>query len=320
MALILHEEDVIALLKMPDTIEVLEKAFAALGEGKATNHPRIRFKEASGVMHLLAASLPTMGIMGHKTYTVFRSGVRYVVMLYNAYEGELLAMIEADWLGSVRTGATSALATAYLARRSASTVGLIGAGQQAKTQLVGVCQVRPMIRQVAVYSRRLYECEQFCGQMSQRLNIDVHPAASPREAIEAADIVITATTSQEPVFPGDWLRPGCHINAIGSNWPKRREIDQATVLRSDLIVTDSRAQAFSEAGDLLIPAEAGHFDMDRVYELAGVITGTAPRRHTDEDITLYKGLGIALEDIATAGLVYRLAVEQGRGEQVNILP
>jgi alanine dehydrogenase len=319
MALILREEDVMALLKMPDTIEALEKAFAALGEGKATNHPRIRFMEANGVMHLLAASIPTMGVMGHKTYTVFRSGMRYVVMLYSAYEGDLLAIIEADWLGSVRTGATSALATAYLARRNASTVGLIGAGRQAKTQLVGVCQVRT-IRQVAVYSRRLIECEQFCNQMSQLLNIDVHPAARPREAIEDADIVITATTSPEPVFPGDWLRPGCHINAIGSNWPKRRELDQATILRSDLIVTDSRAQAFTEAGDLLIPAEAGHFDMDRVYELSGVITGTAPRRHTDEDITLYKGLGTALEDIATAGLVYRLAVEQGRGEQINIVP
>ncbi|HEV2579830.1 MAG TPA: ornithine cyclodeaminase family protein [Ktedonobacteraceae bacterium] len=319
MALILREDDVMALLQMADTIGVIEKAFAALGEGKATNHTRIRFKENSGIMHLLAASIPSLGIMGHKTYTIFRSGMRYVVMLYSASEGDLLAIIEADWLGGMRTGATSALATAYLARHAAATVGLIGAGRQATLQLLGVCQVR-QIEQVFVYSRRLYEREQFCKQMSQRLNIDVRPVNSSREAIEHADIVITATSSPEPVFPGDWLQPGTHINAIGSNWSNRREIDQAALLRSDLVVTDSLEQALSEAGDLLIPARAGHFDLDRVHELASIIVGSAPRRQSEEDITLYKGLGIALEDIATASLVYRLAIDQGRGENINILP
>ncbi len=319
MALILREDDVMALLQMPNTIEVIEKAFAALGEGKATNHSRLRIRENNGIMHLLAASIPTLGVMGHKTYTIFRSGMRYVVMLYIAQEGDLLAIIEADWIGGMRTGATTALAADYLARRDASTVGLIGAGRQATLQLMGVCQVR-QVEQVIVYSRRLYQREQFCRQMSQRLNIDVRPASSPREAVERADIVITATNSPEPVFPGDWLQPGTHINAIGSNWANRREIDQATLLRSDLIVTDSLEQALSEAGDLLIPARAGHFDMDRVQELAGIVVGSAPRRQSEEDITLYKGLGIALEDIATASLVYRLAIDQGRGENVNILP
>ena len=319
MAILLREEDVVQLLQMSDTIKVIEKAFAALGEGKATNHTRIRFKESNGILHLLAASLPTMGVMGHKTYTVFRSGMRYAVMLYGAQEGDLLAIIEAEWLGGMRTGATSALATDYLARRDASTVGLIGAGRQATLQLLGVCQVR-QIRQVAVYSRRLYEREQFCRQMSQQLSIDVHPVSSSREAIERADIVITATTSPDPVFPGDWLQSGTHINAIGSNWPNRRELDQAAVLRSDLVVTDSLEQAMVEAGDLLIPTGAGHFDMESVHEMASVVVGSAPRRQSGEDITLYKGLGIGLEDIAVAGLVYRLAVDKGRGEDINFLP
>lgn len=318
MALLLREDDVRALLTMSDTTKVIEQAFAALGENKAQNRPRIRIKQPDGVMHILAASIPTMGIMGHKTYTVFRSGMRYIILLYSALDGTLLALIEAEWLVGMRTGAASALATTYLARRSAAIVGLIGAGRQATLQLVGVCSVRP-IKQVFVYSQRLFECEQFCQQMSRQLHIDVRPASSARTAVENADIVITATTSPKPVFPGDWLRPGCHINAIGSNWPDRRELDQATILRSDLIVTDSREQARMEAGDLIIPAEAGYLDWNNVYDLANVVVGTAPRRRSEEDTTLYKGVGTALEDIAAAGLVYRLAIAQERGESIDLL-
>jgi ornithine cyclodeaminase/alanine dehydrogenase-like protein (mu-crystallin family) len=319
MALLLREDDVRALLTMPETIQVIEQAFAALGEHNAVSRPRTRIRQANGVMHIMAASIPGMGIMGHKTYTVFHAGMRYVVMLYSAQDGELLALIEADWLGGFRTGATSALATTYLARRDAAIVGLIGAGRQATMQLLGMCHVRP-ITHVLVYSKRLYECTRFCDQMSRQLHIDVRPVSGPREAVEQADIVITATTSPEPVFSGDFLQPGCHINAIGSNWPDRREIDQVTVQRSALVVTDSREQALKEAGDLLIPGKTGHFDLNRIQELANVVVGSAPRRRKDDDITLYKGLGIALEDIATAGLVYRLAVEQDRGEKIDLLP
>ncbi len=317
MVLILREDDVAAVLKMPDTIDVIEKAFVALAQGKAANRQRQRIMQANGVMQIMAASIPTMGVMGHKTYTVFRDAMQFIVMLHSAQDGELLALIEAVYLGGMRTGATSALATTYLSRQDSSVVGLIGAGKQAAMQLLGVCSVRP-ITQVFVYSRRLYECEQFCREMSAQFSIEVRPAASPREAVENADIVITATTSPDPVFPGDWLRPGCHVNAIGSNWAGRREIDLATLQRSDLVVVESRAQALAEAGDLIIPAEAGQFDWNRVYEMASVVAGSAPRRQSPEEITLYKGLGIGLEDIATAGLVYRLAREQGRGEDFRL--
>lgn len=317
MVLVLRENDVTAVLRMPDTIKVIEQAFLALAEGKAASRPRQRIMQANGVLQIMAASIPGMGVMGHKTYTVFREGTQFVVMLHSAQDGELLAIIEAQWLGGMRTGATTALATTYLSRQDSSVVGLLGAGRQASMQLLGVCSVRP-ITQVFVYSRRLYECEQFCRDMSLQFNIDVRPAANPREAVENADIVITATTSPDPVFPGDWLRPGCHINAVGSNWAGRREIDLATVQRSDLVVTDLRAQAQVEAGDLLIPAEAGQFDWNRVYELASVVAGSAPRRTSQDEITLYKGLGIGLEDIATAGLVYRQAREQGRGEEFRL--
>ncbi len=318
MALILREDDVRRLLKMPETIKVIGDAFAALGDNKAANRPRVRIKQTNGVMHILPASIPTMGYMGHKTYTIFRSGMQFVVMLYSAQDGELLAIIQADWLGRIRTGATSALATIYLARSDASIVGMIGAGKQAAMQLHGMCAVR-QITQVLVYSEHVHKCDYFCKQMSEELHIEVRPASSSLEAIENADIVITATTSSQPVFHGDFLRAGCHINAIGSNWPDRREIDQATLQRCDLIVTDSRDQALKEAGDLLIPAQGGQFDFNRVYDLAQVVAGTAPRRQYANDITLYEGLGTAIEDIAAAGLAYSQAVELGVGEEINLL-
>ncbi|HVB72059.1 MAG TPA: ornithine cyclodeaminase family protein [Ktedonobacteraceae bacterium] len=318
MALLLREEDARAVLTMANTIQVVEQAFIALSQDQAINRTRIRMLEENGIMHLLAASIPTMGVMGYKTYTVFRSGMRYVVMLFSTLDGHLLAIIEADWLGTLRTGATSAIATRYMANPDAAVVGLIGSGKQAMAQLLGVRAVRS-ITTVNVYSRRLPECEEFCDQMARRLNIQVRPVASPREAIEEADIVITATTSPTPVFPGDWLKPGCHINAIGSNWANRHELDLPTLQRCDLVVTDSREQAMLEAGDLILPADEGLFDMNSIHELADVVAGKIAPRRSIGDITLYKGLGIALEDVAAAGLVYRLARERGLGTEINLL-
>jgi alanine dehydrogenase len=318
MALLLREGDVLKLLEMPNAIMVLEQAFGALAQENAVNRSRTRIVQENGVMHLLAAAVPTLGVMGFKTYTVFRSGMRFAVILFSAQDGHLLSIIEADWLGRVRTGAASGLATKYLARPGASLVGLIGAGKQAVTQLMGVFAVRP-VKTVYVYSRRLPECEMFCNEMMRRLPIEVRPVASPRQAVEDADIVITATYSPEPVLPGDWLKAGCHINAIGSNWANRRELDHATLQRSELIVTDSKEQARAEAGDFIIPANEQLFDWDRVYDLADVLVGRRPRRESPSEVTLYKGVGIALEDVATAAHVLTLARERGIGEEINLL-
>ncbi|HXZ03257.1 MAG TPA: ornithine cyclodeaminase family protein [Ktedonobacteraceae bacterium] len=318
MALLLRESDVLSLLEMHGNIMVLEQAFSAWSQGNAVNLPRTRIVQDNGVMHLLAASVPSLGIVGFKTYTVFRSGMRHAVMLFSTLDGRLLSIIEADFLGRMRTGATSGLATKYLARPDASVVGLIGAGKQAYTQVLGVSVVR-QVRVVYVYSRRLPECEKFCEELSRRLSIEVRPAPSARQAIEDADIVISATTSPEPVLPGDWLKSGSHINAIGSNWANRRELDLATLQRSRVIVTDSQEQARAEAGDFVIPANEGLFDWDKVSELADVVAGRGPKRELANDITLYKGVGIAIEDVATATHVYTLARERGVGEEINLL-
>jgi len=303
---------------MHGNIMVLEQAFGALAQENAVNLSRSRIVQENGVMHLLAAGVPSLGVVGFKTYTVFRSGMRSLVMLYSTVDGRLLSIIEADFLGRMRTGATSGLATKYLARQNASVVGLIGAGKQAYTQVLGVCAVR-QVRAIYVYSRRLPECEKFCEELMHRLSIEVRPAPSPRQAIEEADIVITATTSPEPVLPGDWLKSGSHINAIGSNWANRRELDLATLQRSRVIVTDSHEQARLEAGDFVIPANEGLFNWDKVFDLADVVAGHGPKREFEDEITLYKGIGIALEDVATAAHVYTLARERGVGEEISLL-
>jgi ornithine cyclodeaminase/alanine dehydrogenase-like protein (mu-crystallin family) len=318
MALVLRDRDVQPLLEISDTIDALEEAFTALSLGEATSHPRARLIQKNGILHVLMASFPGAGVLGLKTYTVFHQGVRSVVMLFSAEDGQLLAMVEAGHLGRIRTGATSGLATRYLANPGASEVGLVGAGKQAEAQLIGVCAVRP-IKQVQVYSRHIEACEAFCTRMSHVLEVKVVPAASVRAAVEDADVVITATTSAEPVFEGEWLKPGCHVNAIGSNWPRRREVDDQTIERANLIVTDSVEQAKIEAGDLIIPARSGKLSWESVWELGDVVAGDGPERNSSYDITLYKGVGMALEDITVAARAYVLARERGVGNEIDFL-
>jgi alanine dehydrogenase len=318
MALVLRESDVRSLLSMHDTLVVLKDAFKAQAQGAILNVPRNRLILPQGVLNMLAAAAPTFGVLGYKTYTAFREGVRFVILLFSAQDGQLLAIIEAEWLGAIRTGAASALATKYMARPDSTAVGLIGAGKQAVTQLMGLCAVFP-ISSVYVYSRNFQRCEMFCREMAHLLNIEVLPVTHAQEAVEGADIVVTATSAREPVLFGDWLPPGCHINAIGSNWARRREIDSTTLQLCSLIVTDSLEQAHAEAGDFILPAEEGLFDWGQVHELAEIIGSGHSARMTPEDITLYKGLGIALEDVVTAAHVYHLACQHGVGEQLKLL-
>jgi alanine dehydrogenase len=318
MALVLRENEVRQLLTMPDTVTVLEQAFLAMADQTVFNLPRERIVMSNGVLNILASASPTLGVLGHKTYTAFREGVRFLVMLYSSQDGQLLSIIEADWLGRMRTGGTAGLAAKYLARQEASIVGLIGAGKQAATQLMGVRAVRH-ISTVYVYSRTPQKCRVFCEEMSRVLNVDVRPVTNARQAVEPADILITATTSTEPLLFGEWLKQGCHINAIGSNWSTKRELDLSTLQRSDLIITDSLEQAHFEAGDFIIPADEGLFDWNRVYELADIVADQAPQRSSSEDITLFKSLGMALEDIATAAHVYNLARKHAIGQDLPLL-
>ena len=321
MTLVLREEDVRRVLTMPDAVRVLDLSFRQLAAGDAQNTPRTRIvlPGGRGVMHVLSAAAPRQGALGYKAYTAFRAGVRFVVMLYSSEDGRLLAQVEADWLGQMRTGAASGVATARLARAEAQRVGLIGTGGQARTQLMAACAVRP-ITAALVYGRDPARRGAFCDEMRALLGIDVRPVASAEAAVREADILITATTAREPVVRGEWLPAGVHVNAMGSNWADRRELDGAAVGRASLVVADDVAQARIEAGDLLLAAAEGQFDLARVAPLADVVAGTRQGRKRPDEVTLFKSLGIGLEDVAVAGHVYELARAQGFGEELAFLP
>ncbi|HEX6818261.1 MAG TPA: ornithine cyclodeaminase family protein, partial [Ktedonobacterales bacterium] len=199
-----------------------------------------------------------------------------------------------------------------------TTLGIIGTGQQARTQLLAVAAVRPL-RSILAYGRDEARREAFAQEMTQRSGVQVRPVSSAEEAVREADVVVTMTTARDPAVKGEWLRPGTHVNAAGSNWAIRREVDDATVERSAVVAVDSKEQALLEAGDLVIAAAAGRFDWAQAVELGQIVAGQVNGRPSTDTNTLFKSLGIALEDIATAGLVYTLARERGLGMELDIL-
>lgn len=332
MTLVLREDDVRALLTMPDVVAVLDAAFRRQGEGHTRNQPRTRIVEPEaphGVLHVLSAYVPGQpghpehegpGLLGLKAYTGFSSGVRFAVLLYSGEDGRLLALIEADLLGQMRTGAASGVATRYLARDDAHIAALLGTGGQARTQALAVCAVRP-IERMHIYGRTPQRRDAFIAALAAELpRVALVPTDNVEDAVRAADVVTTATTAREPLLHAEWLRPGTHVNVMGSNWHHRREVDTETVERSAVVAVDALDQARIEAGDLIIPADEGRWDWSHAVELGGIVAGAVPGRTDPQQITLFKSLGIGLEDVATAGLVYALARERGLGRELDVLP
>ena len=310
--LYLTEADVEQLLTMPIALEAVETAFRHLGTGKAENIPRRRLHLPQGSLHLMAASLPELGYMGYKAYTVFRGNLQFYFWLYETGSGALICMMEANLLGQMRTGAASGVATRWMAREDACNAGILGAGWQARSQLEAVCRVRP-IRRVLAFCRTARRLERFCAGMQEKLGIPCLPARSAEAVVDQSDILITITNSSHPVFDGGRIRPGTHINAAGGNSLARRELDEACLKRCRTIVVDSRDQAGLECGEFLRPIEKGLLHWEQVGELGEVIAGRRPPRNNPEDVTLFKSLGLAIEDVAAAARVYRLALEGGKG-------
>ncbi len=315
MAIYLTESEVGDLLDMRLALDALDDAFKARARGEAFNLPRRRLPVASGTYHLMAASWPARGVVGHKSYTASRKGAAFHVMLYDAAGAGLLAVIEANRLGQVRTGAASGLATRYMARDDAAVAAVIGSGYQAETQLEAVAAVRKLTA-ARVYSRTPEKRAAFAAKMSARLGIPVTASASAAECARGALIVITMTNSAEPVLTGDMLEPGMHVNAAGSNSWLRRELDTAAVARCGTVVVDDMEQAKLECGELMRAADSGHFSWDKAVQLDQVVSGQRQGRKGRDEITLFESQGIALEDIAVAERVYRLAVERGLGTKL----
>ncbi len=314
MAILLRESDVEKLATMKMAIEAVEQAFKLQAEQKADVAPRRRCRVEHGMLHVMSASLPTLGYAGLKSYTSVAGKTQFLVLLYKA-DGQLAAVIEADKLGQLRTGAASAVATKYMARSEASRLGIIGTGFQARTQVQAICAVRS-IKTVLAYSRDAKKREQFCKDMTELVGIGVYPAGSAEEAVREVDIVVTATNSKDPVIKGEWLSKGLHVNAIGANALSRQELDVDAVGKSACVVVDSVEQAKLEAGDLARAAEAEAFYWEDARELGLVVTGEFPGREDAGEITLFESQGIALEDVALALRIYDQAVKAGMGERL----
>lgn len=314
-ALYLSEADVRQVLDMRSAVDAVEEVFRRLADGQAANVPRQRAIAEGIVLHSLSAAAPYLNLVGWKCYTTTRSAARFLLGLYDSASGEPVALVEADWLGQVRTGATSAVAAEWMADPRATELGLFGAGRQARTQLEALATVR-RLRAAYVYSRNADRREAFCDEMSQRLGFDVRPVDRPQEAVEDLPIVVTATAAREPVFDGHDLAEGAWVCAVGSNWPTRAELDYVTVRRADNIVCDSTAACQQEAGDFADALARGDFSWATAVDLADVAAGRAVARSTARSITLFKSVGLAIEDLAVGAVVLRRAREHGLGSRL----
>ena len=299
MALYLSEADVEALLGPAEAVEAIEASFRRMAAGAVENRPRYRLRLDGGVLAVMAAADLELGYAGAKVYAGFRGGARFAVLLFRADAPELVAVVEADKLGQLRTGAASGVAARHLARRGATSLGLIGCGWQAESQLACIRAALPSLERVVAYCRTPERLRAFCERMG------AEPGESHRDPAEC-DVVVTVTTSPDPVLRGEWLRPGALVCAVGANDGRRRELDNVVVERAAFVCCDSLEDARLESADLIEPVETGVLDWLEVHELQEVVAGELPGRQSDDDIVLFKSNGLAAWDLAVAARVVEL--------------
>ncbi len=312
--LYLAENDIEQLITVPEVIDALDKAFRDQAGGKAWTNPRQRLRLPGATLHMMAGAIP--GYFGYKAYTVTSGKANFLFFLYSSESTDLLAMIEADALGQIRTGAATGLATRVLSNRDASEATMFGAGWQAQSQLLAMDAVRRLSR-VWIVNRKPERREKFISKMQPLVNARLEGAESAEQAVRESQIVTTITSSREPVLKGEWLRPGAHVNAAGGNLLLRRELDDDVVLRANRIVVDSVDQSRIESGEFLGVIETGRRHWEDFIELRNVVAGVAPGRTAGTDITLFKSGGLALEDVAAAKLAYERALERGVGRKIG---
>jgi alanine dehydrogenase len=303
------ESDVRRLLTMPEAIRVMREAFAKLAAGQALNQPRHRLiLPTNAALHYMAGADDRY--FGAKIYsTHVKHGAHFFFLLFRAEDGQPLAIFEANFLGQIRTGAASGFATDLLARGDAATLAIIGSGFQARSQLEAMRAVRALTT-VRVWSRSVEKRKAFADECG------TEAVGTAEEAVRGADIVVTATNSKDPVLKADWIAPGAHINAMGSNQASRRELPAELIERADRIVVDSIEQSRLESGDLLLAWGQDMWNDPRLVELRDVTAGRASGRETPAQITVFKSNGLAFEDVAAAGYVYETALEAGIGRSM----
>ncbi|CAN0349083.1 unnamed protein product [Discosporangium mesarthrocarpum] len=314
MPLYITEDEVRRLVDMDDALTAVEAGFRHWGQGDTANLPRRRLPLPGAVYQTMAASLPDDDVFGAKAYYVLPAGRNFTVFLHSLSQGRLLAMIEADWMSQLRTGAATGIAARYLAQPGAGKVGIIGSGTQARAQLMALAAVRDLT-DISVFSRDPARRTDFAAAMEAELGIAARPAESAAACVAAADMVVTITNAGEPLFDGALLRPGAFVSAAGANRPTRREIDVETVRRAALVAVDDPEQARIESGELAAAVEAGAIEWDAVVPFGDIVTGRHAGRGDGTGITVFKSLGIGLEDIAMAKMVYERALSVGAGRE-----
>ena len=310
------EADVGRLVTVKDAIATLQELFATWGQPSTWNIPRRRAPLPGGAFNLMGASYGAKNVYGLKAYAGMKGG-QFHTLLYSSTDGKLKAVIEADLFGQLRTGAASGLATRLLANPDAQTLGMIGVGRQSRTQAIAVCAVRP-IKRVLVFARTAESREAYARTLEKELGVEVRAAHSAEACVSEANVVVTITKSAVPVFRGEWLTKGTHVNVAGANSGDRREVDGETVLRSAIKVTDHVEQAMLEAGEFRDLVAANKLKWSDVRELGELVMGNLQGRKSSSDITLFKSLGIALEDVAFGELVYQRALAAGVGKPMPI--
>ena len=327
MALILNREEVASLLTMKDAIEAVEESFRDLAQGNADMplRPTIRVSQPPGVVNVMPAYLGRMGALGVKLVSSYPENpgkfnlptVQATILYSDHRTGELLAVMDGGYITAVRTGAASGVATQYLARRDCRIAGVLGSGIQAQTQLEAMCAVRT-IKVAKVFSPTPAHRASFAERMAAKLGIEVIPVSDAAQAVKGCDIVVAASAAKTPILMGDWLSPGTHINGIGSHTPDARELDEKTIRKSKIVV-DSMEAALREAGDLLMPMADGVIGKNHIYgELGELVLGKKTGREHNDEITLFKSQGLAIEDVSTAKAVYEKAKAQGKGTDLRL--
>jgi ornithine cyclodeaminase/alanine dehydrogenase-like protein (mu-crystallin family) len=308
--LYLTEQDVAQLLTPADAVEAIEACFRRMAAGAVENRPRYRLGLDEGALAVMAAADLELGYAGAKVYAGFRDGARFAVLLFRADSPELVAVLEADKLGQLRTGAASGVAARHLAAGGATSLGVIGCGWQAESQVACIRAALPNLERVVAYCRTEERLRAFCEEHG------AEPGESHQDPA-ACDVVVTATTSRDPVLRGEWLRAGALVCAVGANDGRRRELDNVVLERAAFVCCDSRDDAKLESADLIGPVESGVLDWLEVHELQEVVSGDVTGRQSDEDIVVFKSNGLAAWDIAVAAAAVARAREAGAGREVS---
>lgn len=325
MALLLDRQTIMGLLDMDKMIEILERAFGELASGSAVMPQRtaVADGDVNGWYAFMPAQLKSMGALGVKAVTVYKDNpsshglpaTLATIALMDSQTGQTVAVMDGGYITAMRTGAVTGLATKYLARANSTVAGVMGAGVQARTQLWGMAAGANLERAL-VFSLDSPEAQRaFADDASQMLGIPVEIAGSGRELVESVDILSLATTATTPIIDGDWVKPGLHINGIGSHAVGVRELDTKTVVKSKL-VCDQVDACLVEAGDVMMPIEEGALDPADIYgEIGELITGAKTGRESDDEVTLFKSVGLSIQDISASHYVYQRALEEEVGTE-----